>query len=79
MTLKDGLLLLELKGDVNYRPKTRQFSHYGCCEISYKVFNFTEDQDLKLKIGFGSGDKVYICTYVQKTFSSIHFILGVSK
>jgi hypothetical protein len=24
----------------------------GVVELSYKVFNFTEDQDLKLKLGY---------------------------
>ena len=26
----------------------------GVVELSYKVFNFTEDQDLKLKIGYNA-------------------------
>lgn len=30
----------------------------GVVELSYKVFNFTEDQDLKLKIGYNAFKQV---------------------
>jgi hypothetical protein len=31
-------------------------------ELSYKVFNFTEDQDLKLKIGYNAFKQVSVVT-----------------
>lgn len=30
----------------------------GVVELSYKVFNFTEDQDLKLKVGYNAVKQV---------------------
>ena len=32
-------------------------------ELSYKVFNFTEDQDLKLKIGYNAFKQVSVVMY----------------
>lgn len=31
-------------------------------ELSYKVFNFTEDQDLKLKVGYNAFKQVSVVT-----------------
>ena len=52
---EDGLMLLDLKADVDYQPRARTVTSSATCEMSYKIFNFTEDQDLKLKVGYGTG------------------------
>jgi len=50
----NGLLSVDLKGGYNYNPGSRKGKPRGVVELSYKVFNFTEDQDLKLKIGYNA-------------------------
>lgn len=47
----NGLLSVDLKGGYNFNPRSRKGKPRGVVELSYKVFNFTEDQDLKFKIG----------------------------
>ncbi|KAK3282147.1 hypothetical protein CYMTET_10101 [Cymbomonas tetramitiformis] len=56
----DGLLSLDFKGacSVSASRKPLRADFTGCAELSRKVFNFTEDQDLKLKIGYNAKDKV---------------------
>mmetsp|Transcript_39898 Transcript_39898/g.55462 ORF Transcript_39898/g.55462 Transcript_39898/m.55462 type:complete len:169 (-) Transcript_39898:170-676(-) len=53
----DGLLSLDLKGSYTMFNKPLKGQARGRVELSRKIFNFTEDQDLKLKIGFSSEDK----------------------
>ncbi|EFJ28011.1 hypothetical protein SELMODRAFT_94465, partial [Selaginella moellendorffii] len=48
----NGLLSVDLKGGFNFNPRLKLGKARGAIELSYKVFNFTEDQDLKLKIGY---------------------------
>jgi hypothetical protein len=48
----NGLLSVDLKGGYNFNPGSKQGKPRGVVELSYKVFNFTEDQDLKLKLGY---------------------------
>mmetsp|Transcript_30226 Transcript_30226/g.66038 ORF Transcript_30226/g.66038 Transcript_30226/m.66038 type:complete len:171 (-) Transcript_30226:86-598(-) len=56
----DGLLSLDLKGNYNFNASSKPFKGEGTgrVELSRKIFNFTEDQDLKLKIGMSSADKL---------------------
>lgn len=49
---RDGLLSLDLKGGYNFNPRFQMGKTRAAVELSYKLFNFTEDQDLKLKVGF---------------------------
>ncbi|CAI7786233.1 unnamed protein product [Closterium sp. NIES-54] len=48
----NGLLCLDLKGAYNYQPHTQSGKPKASVELSQKVFNFTEDQDLKVKLGY---------------------------
>jgi len=50
----NGLLSVDLKGGYNFNPGSRKGLPRGFVELSYKVFNFTEDQDLKVKIGYNA-------------------------
>ncbi|BBM98873.1 hypothetical protein MPTK1_1g16860 [Marchantia polymorpha subsp. ruderalis] len=48
----NGLLSIDLKGGYNFNPGTKVGKPRGVVELSYKIFNFTEDQDLKIKAGY---------------------------
>eukprot|EP00249_Psilotum_nudum_P011619 c23280_g1_i1 orf=81-587(+) len=47
-----GLLSVDIKGGYNFNPWSKSGKPRGIVELSYKIFNFTEDQDLRLKIGY---------------------------
>lgn len=47
-----GLLCLDLKGGYHYHANTQDGTPKAVVELSQKVFNFTEDQDLKIKLGY---------------------------
>ena len=48
----DGLTTLDVKGGVTMGSKDARASFDGCVELTQKIFNFQEDQDLKLRIGW---------------------------
>lgn len=50
----DGLLSVDLKGGYSYNPRVQLGQASARVELSYKIFNFTEDQDLKLKVGYNA-------------------------
>jgi|Transcript_28300 hypothetical protein len=56
----DGLLSLDMKGNYSFNASNKPFKGEGVgrIELSRKIFNFTEDQDLKVKIGVSSTDKL---------------------
>lgn len=47
----------------------------GVVELSYKVFNFTEDQDLKLKIGYNAIKQVSAIMYYAIICASCSSVL----
>ena len=47
----NGLLSVELKAGYVYNSNLRTGTPKGNLELSQKVFNFTDDQDLKIKLG----------------------------
>eukprot|EP00245_Coleochaete_scutata_P003205 TRINITY_DN14621_c0_g1_i1.p1 TRINITY_DN14621_c0_g1~~TRINITY_DN14621_c0_g1_i1.p1 ORF type:complete len:172 (+),score=41.33 TRINITY_DN14621_c0_g1_i1:101-616(+) len=51
------LLTLDLKTGYNFNPGTRLGEPRAVVEVSQKVFNFTEDQDVKIKLGYNVVDK----------------------
>jgi len=46
----DGLLYLKTKGSVNFGLGNRKWAQ-GCVELKQKVYNVTEEQDVKLTAG----------------------------
>ncbi|CAM6101402.1 unnamed protein product [Calypogeia fissa] len=50
----DGLLSIHLKTGYNYNPRFQLGQGRARVEMSYKIFNFTEDQDLRLKVGYNA-------------------------
>jgi len=53
----DGLTALDLKFGYNLRSSKGNLEERGRIELSHKVFNFTEDQDLKVKLGYDVGKR----------------------
>eukprot|EP00899_Mesostigma_viride_P015925 jgi/Mesvir1/24333/Mv11014-RA.1 len=49
---EDGLLSLDLKAGYDFHAGQKKGALKGFVEISQKIFNFTEDQDLKLKLSY---------------------------
>ncbi|KAJ7564084.1 hypothetical protein O6H91_02G000800 [Diphasiastrum complanatum] len=49
---ENGLLSLDVKGGFNFNPRLKVGKARGIVELSYKIFNFTEEQDLRLKVGY---------------------------
>ena len=49
----DGLLTLDVKGGCMVGSKgAKRPDVVGCVELTQKIFNFQEDQDLKLRLGY---------------------------
>ena len=48
----DGLTAFEARASASVCPGTHQSEWAGRLQLTQKVFNFTEDQDLKLKAGY---------------------------
>eukprot|EP00850_Spirogloea_muscicola_P010319 SM000060S19651 [mRNA] locus=s60:310061:311092:- [translate_table: standard] len=48
----EGLLSIDVKGKYQYGQRKREHALKGSVEISQKVFNITEGQDLKMTLGF---------------------------
>ena len=48
----NGLLCLDCKVGYVYQPHVQAGQAKAAVELSQKVFNFTEDQDLKVKVGY---------------------------
>ena len=56
----DGLTTLDVKGGVSMGSKARGADVDARIELTQKIFNFQEDQDLKLRVGIDLGKrKVY--------------------
>ena len=53
----DGLTTLDVKGGVSMGSKARGADLDARVELTQKIFNFQEDQDLKLRLGFDLGKK----------------------
>ena len=47
----DGLTTLDVKGGVSMGSKARAADVDARLELTQKIFNFQEDQDLKLRVG----------------------------
>ena len=52
----DGLLTFDVEGGVQISAARRR-TWNGRVEVSQKIFNFTEDQDLKLKVGYDAAKR----------------------
>jgi hypothetical protein len=48
----DGLMTLDVKAGVSMGSKARGANFTGNVELTQKIFNFQEDQDLKLRVGY---------------------------
>ena len=48
---RDGLLAMSVKGGLEFSAD-RNTAWQGRVAVTQKVFNFTEDQDIKFKVGF---------------------------
>ncbi|GBG87084.1 hypothetical protein CBR_g44541 [Chara braunii] len=48
----NGLLSLDVKGRVTYGSKTKEPDYKASVELSQKVFNVTEGQDLEILLGY---------------------------
>jgi len=53
----DGLLSLDLKAAYAYAPGRKNHVWKSKVELSQKIFNFTEDQDLRLQLGYDLANK----------------------
>ena len=53
----DGLTTFDVKGGVSMGSKARGADVEAKIELTQKIFNFQEDQDLKLRVGFDVGKK----------------------
>lgn len=53
----NGLLALDLKGAYSFHANEKGGVPRAVVELSQKVFNFTDDQDLKLKLGINLLEK----------------------
>ena len=51
----DGLTTLDIKGGMTMGSRARGAEFDGRVELTQKIFNFQEDQDLKLRLGFRHG------------------------
>ena len=49
---KDGMSTVTLRGGVSYGVKRSKPLIEGTIELTHKVFNFQEDQDLRLRVGY---------------------------
>mmetsp|Transcript_8356 Transcript_8356/g.18946 ORF Transcript_8356/g.18946 Transcript_8356/m.18946 type:complete len:168 (+) Transcript_8356:1205-1708(+) len=49
---EDGLTSLNLKGGYGLAYRSRRHMPTAKIELNRKIFNFTEDQDLKIKLGY---------------------------
>eukprot|EP00897_Mesotaenium_endlicherianum_P004183 jgi/Mesen1/3793/ME000206S02975 len=57
----NGLLALDFKAGIHYNANMKQGKPKGVVELSQKVFNFTDDQDLKIKLGYDVVNKRPYC------------------
>ncbi|KAH9305301.1 hypothetical protein KI387_009705, partial [Taxus chinensis] len=53
----NGLLSVDTKAGYNFNPGSQKGKQRGVVELTYKMFNFTQDQDVRLKIGFDLFEK----------------------
>ena len=53
----DGLTTLDVKGGVSMGSKARAADVDARLELTQKIFNFQEDQDLKLRVGVDLGSR----------------------
>ena len=55
----DGLTTLDIKGGMTMGSRARGAEFDGRVELTQKIFNFQEDQDLKLRLGFNVGERSF--------------------
>lgn len=65
----DGLTLLEAKASYHFRPAKYRGDFRGAVQLSQKIFNFTEDQDLKLKLGYDAGNRNFFAKIRENNWS----------
>ena len=53
----DGLTTLDVKGGVSMGAKRGRPAWSARLELTQKIFNFQEDQDLKLRVGLDLGSR----------------------
>ena len=63
---KDGMSTVTLRGGVSYGVKRSKPVIEGTIELTHKVFNFQEDQDLRLRVGVRFGEAGTVRTYSRK-------------
>eukprot|EP00250_Pteridium_aquilinum_P003678 c13987_g1_i1 orf=581-1087(-) len=49
---ESGLLSVDIKGGYNFNPGLKIGKPRGVVELNYKIFNFTEEQDVRLRLGY---------------------------
>ena len=49
---RDGMTTIEAKAGVSYGAKDHRALVDGSIELEHKVFNFQEDQDLRVRLGY---------------------------
>jgi hypothetical protein len=49
---RDGMSTVTIQGGVSYGAKNHKPEVEGTVELTHKVFNFQEDQDLRLRLGY---------------------------
>ena len=55
----DWLTTLDIKGGMTMGSRARGAEFDGRVELTQKIFNFQEDQDLKLRLGFNVGERSF--------------------
>lgn len=53
----NGLLSVDMKGGYSFNPSSQKGKQRGIVELTYRIFNFSEDQDVRLRIGYNLFDK----------------------
>jgi len=49
---RDGMTTIEAKAGVSYGAKDHRAATEGSIELQHKVFNFQEDQDVRVRVGY---------------------------
>ncbi|KAH7446809.1 hypothetical protein KP509_01G077400 [Ceratopteris richardii] len=53
-----GLLSLDIRAGYNFNPGLKFGKPRGVVELNYKIFNFTEEQDVRLRVGYNPFQRV---------------------
>ncbi|KAL2522071.1 Outer envelope pore protein 21B [Forsythia ovata] len=54
----DGLINFNIKGRFNIDKELRESESRGAAELTWIIFNFKKDQDLRFKVGYEVVDKI---------------------